>query len=312
MTDLQRFFDYLRAFELANLSGNWALLEPHFAAGARHRVAGGGPFGRGAAGGPAAVAADLAESVEGVDRRFDARIPEVIEGPEVRDDGIWMRFALTLRRAGLPELRVEGEHLAVYEGGRIRSLEERLAAGSAERVAAYLDEHAARLRPAGSPVALPVLPADRQALEGATLRSLVRCYGAAKSVQDAGAALSLCSEEFRLTTVSFGVEARDRKAAEGQLALFFAAFPDYRVTLEGFATGAGVVACWGHARVTFRGAFLGHSPTGRSAELPIFCVFDGANGQLTRERFFFDRAELCEQIGLAVDTLAQSLRPLRG
>lgn len=52
------------------------------------------------------------------DPGFDARIPEILEGPLTRPDGIWTRFALVLRRAGVPELRLEGAHLTVYADGR--------------------------------------------------------------------------------------------------------------------------------------------------------------------------------------------------
>src|SRR5262249_47454611 len=163
------------------------------------------------------------------DRRFDVRIPHILEGPRTRPDGIWMRFGVTLRRDGLPDLHVEGEHLVRFEGARIARIEETMAPGTAERVTAYLAEHGARLRP----VALPLSDANRRDLEAATMRALVRCYGAAKSEQDVGAALALCTEDFALETVSFGVEARDRKEAELQLAAFFRAFPDYRVALDG-------------------------------------------------------------------------------
>src|SRR5262249_12153056 len=154
---------------------------------------------------------------------------------QCRADGIWMGFALTLRRAGLPELRLEGEHLARYEGGRISGLDERLAPGMSERLQAYLDEHGARLRPAGSPYHFDLAPPDRRDLDLAVHRTLVRSYGSAKSCQDLGATLALCSSDFRLETVCLGLATPDRETAAQQLALFFAAFPDYRVTLHGMA-----------------------------------------------------------------------------
>jgi hypothetical protein len=310
-TPLERFYSYVRAFELAYLTDDWTLLEPHFAESCAHTVAGGGPFGDGGAPGRASAIAGLRESVHAMDRRFDARIPHILEGPRTRPDGIWMRFGVTLRRDGLPDLQVEGEHLVRFEGGRIARIEETMAPGTAERVAAYVAEHAARLRPVGSPVALPLSEANRRDLEAATMRALVRCYGAAKSEQDIGAALALCSEDFALETVSFGVEARDRKEAELQLAAFFRAFPDYRVALDGIATDDGVATAWGRAHVTFAGDFAGRPPTHRRAELPIFCVFDFAGGSLRRERFFFDAASLCEQIGLPHAELVAALAPLR-
>ena len=308
---LEHLFRYMRGFEVAYLTGDWTVLDAHFSENARHRVEGGGPFGSGGAG-RAAVIAGLRAGVDGVDRRFDLRIPEVTLGPVTRGDGVWMRFALTLRRAGLPDLRVEGTHLLVLRDGRLESLEERLEPGEAEKVEAYLARHGARLRPPGSPFALPGSAADREQLDAAIGRSLVRCYGAAKSQQDVDAALALCSEDFSIETVAFGITSQDRKQTGQQLGLFFRTFPDYAVTLEGFATGAGSVACWGRARMTFGGDFLGERATGKTAELPIFCVFACEGGVLRSERFFFDLAALCEQIGVPVARLSDALRPLRG
>jgi hypothetical protein len=310
-SDLERFYGYVRAFELAYLSDQWALLEPHLTEDARHVVHGGGVLGLDDRG-RAATVGGLRRAVEESDRRFDVRIPEVIEGPELRPDGVWMRFSLTLRRAGLPELRIVGEHRTEHAGdGRIRLIEERLAPGVAERVAAYFAEHGAALRPAGPGPAPAPSDLDRRDLEAATARSLARCYGAAKSRADVGAALAVCSDDFVLETLPFGTRARGRAEVAAQLAVFFRAFPDYAVTLEGFAVGEGVLTSWGRARLSFRGEILGHAPTGKTADLPVFCLFGVEGGALRSERFYFDRAELCEQIGLPLPALTDALAALR-
>ncbi len=307
---LELLFGYMRAFEVACLTGDWTVLDVHFSETARHRIQDGGPFGTGGVG-RAALIAGLRAGVDGVDRRFDLRIPEVTEGPQIRGDGVWMRFALTLRRAGIPDLRIQGTHHAVWRGGRIETLDERLDPGEAEKVRTYLAEWNQRLRPPGTPFAPPASAEDRERLDAAIGRSLVRCYGAAKSRQDVAAALALCSEDFSIDSVAFGIASKDRKQTEQQLELFFRTFPDYAVTLEGFATGPGSVACWGRARMTFAGDFLGQRATGKSADLPVFCVFACDGGVLRSERFFFDLASLCEQIGVPVAGLCAALRPLR-
>jgi hypothetical protein len=309
-SDLERFLGYARDFELAVMADAWAGIRPCFAEDARHLVHSEPPLALDDRGGDAVVAG-LRASVYGMDRRFDARIPEVLAGPEVRPDGVWMRFALGLRRAGLPELRIEGEHLAQYEGGRIRLLEERIAPGTGNRVAAFLAEHAAALRPEGARFAPPRDPRDLRDLESALAQALVRAYACAKSRQDVGAALAACGEDFVLETVPLGIATRDRKQAEQQLGLFFASFPDYRVRLEGLASGEGAVASWGRAQLTWLGPFAGHAPSGRAAELPIFCVFAHAGGQLRGERFFFDLASLCEQIGLPLEAARDAAAAIR-
>jgi hypothetical protein len=97
-SDLERLFHYMRDFEMAFLSGQWSLLDAHFREDARHTIdGGGGPLGSGGHG-REAVVAGLRGGVEAIDRRFDVRIPEIVEGPVTRGDAVWMRFALTLRR----------------------------------------------------------------------------------------------------------------------------------------------------------------------------------------------------------------------
>jgi hypothetical protein len=315
-SDLERFLGFASAFELAYWTDDFTRLAPFLADDARHLVHAEGPL-RHDDRGAAAVVAGLRRSVHGIDRRFDVRIPEVIDGPRTREDGVFMRFALELRRAGCPVLRFEGEHLVRLAGGRIALIEEWIEPGAGERVAAYLAEHAAQLRPElpdGSPApppALPTRPRDVRDHEAALLRTLARGYGAAKSEQDVAAALALCSEGFVLDTPCLGLATRDRKEAEQQLGLFFAAFPDYAVTLEGVATGSGAVTAWGRARLSWRGPFAGQAPTGRTADLPFASVFHAAQGRLTGERFFFDLASLCEQTGLPLAAVQETMRALR-
>ncbi len=309
-TDLERFFEYARAFEMAYVADMWSGLEPYFTDDARHVVEDGGPIARRDRG-RAAVVEGLRHGALALDRRFDVRIPEIIDGPSCRPDGIWMRFGLTFRRAGLPELRLEGEHLARYEDGRIAALEERLAPGMSERLEAYLDEYDGQLRPAESPFQFDLRPLDRRDLDLAFHRTLVRSYACAKSNQDLGATIAVCSPDFRLETVCLGLTTADRDEAAQQLALFFMAFPDYGVSLHGMAAEGAHVACWGEARMTFAGPFLGHEPTGKSAVLPCVAVFTCADGMLRSERFFFDLAALCAQIDLPLAAVLDIVAPLR-
>jgi predicted ester cyclase len=261
--------------------------------------------------GRAAVVDGLRHGVLAVDRRFDARIPEVIDGPVCRADGIWMAFSLTLRRAGLPELRIEGEHLAVYEDGLIVALDEKFAPGMGEKLDAYLAEHGDALRPEGSPFNLDLSPIDKRDLDLAVNRTIVRCYGCAKSNQDIEAALATCGADFRLETVCLNLTTADRDEAAQQLAVFFTAFPDYHVTIEGIAAEGTSVACWGDAHMTFAGPFLGHAPTGRKAVVPFVSIFTCADAVLHGERFVFDLVTLCDQIGLPLSVVRDALPLLR-
>lgn len=309
-TDLQRLFEYAQAFELACLADAWSAIAPFFADGARHVSRDAGKLACDDVG-RSAVVDGLRRGVLAVDRRFDARIPEIVDGPVCRPDGIWMAFALTLRRAGLPELRLEGEHLAIYEDGRIVTLDEKLLPGMAERLDAYLAEHGAALRPEGSPFNVDLAPLDKRDLDLAVHRTLVRCYGGAKSNQDIGAALATCGPDFRLETTCLNLATADRDEAAQQLAVFFTAFPDYRVTVEGIAAEGDGVACWGDAHMTFGGPFLGHAPTGRKAVVPFVSIFTCGDAVLHGERFVFDLVTLCDQIGLPLAVVRDALPLLR-
>ncbi len=200
LSDLAHFFAYARAFEVAVLSDDWTILEPFFAPDAEHRVRGPAPFACDDRGRDAVIAG-LRASVSRIERRCDARIPEVIEGPLVRPDGIWMRFGVGLRHAGLPDLWFEGEHLVVTREGRIARIDEWMDPASATEAAAWLARHAASLHPEGTRTP-PKDPAHTAALGRALRRTLVRLHDAAKSQQDVDAATLVCDDLARIPEAS--------------------------------------------------------------------------------------------------------------
>jgi predicted ester cyclase len=213
-----------------------------------------------------------------------------------------MRFGLTLQHAGLPDLRISGDHTTFFGPERICRIEEYVPAPVGKAVDAYIAAHHAALKPSGA--VLPTSPAN--------MRRLVAAYAAAKSRQDIDAALALCSGDFELETVALGTRAADHDAARLHLDLFFHAFPDYHVTIDGTAAGDKALAAWGRARMTFAGAIGEMPPTGRTAELPVFCVFTFAGDRIRSERFFFDVAALCEQTGLPLEPLRSMAAALPG
>jgi predicted ester cyclase len=310
MSDLARFLDYARAFELAVLSDEFGLIEPFFADDARHRVTGENPFAADD-GGRDAVVAGLRASVGRIDRRFDARIVEIVEGPALRDGGIGMRFRMRLRRSGLPDLLLEGDHLTGYDGGgAIVRIDETLLDGCDQQARAYLERHDAALRPPGSPPPA-TRPEDAPLFRDALQKTLVRAYAAAKSAQDVEAALGICHPDFSIETLPFGTTSRDRDDTAAQLGLFFSVFPDYRAETEGLLSGDEGVAWWGRISLTFAGPLLGRAPTGRRAAIPAFSIFDFRDGLLARERFFFDLGMLCAGIGVPLAEMSQALEGLR-
>lgn len=314
MTDTERFIAYALAFEKAYADEGWGELERFFCEDASRRASNGGAKLDVDSHGRTEVLTELRRGVESVDKRFDERLPEILVGPVERDGAVWMDWRLTLRREGLPDLLVEGDHGTYFRDGKIVRIEEQLAPGVAERVSRYFETHEARLKSDRSPrgaartatSAIPVSPSVER------MRTLVETYAAAKSRADVDGALAVCSESFRLETVSFGLTAEGKDEARFHLDAFFSAFPDYGVVVDGMAFGDGALGCWGSASMTMQGEILGIPPTGRSVTLPIFCKFSFDADGITEERFFFDLVQLAEGIGVGVGALQAALEPLRG
>ena len=79
------------------------------------------------------------------DRQFDSRSLELSEGPEERDGKVWCRWVATYTLAGAPDLRLEGEETAEFEGDRIRRLEDRMPRETTDGAVAFMAEHGAKL-----------------------------------------------------------------------------------------------------------------------------------------------------------------------
>ena len=120
-----RFGEYAAAFERAYQSDDWAQLEPFFTEDAVYEIEGSPPFG-GRAAGRSALISYLEKSVNTFDRRFPKRSLQLLEGPTLRQGRVWMRWRVTYSGPGLPELVLDGEESAAFEGDRIQRLEDRL------------------------------------------------------------------------------------------------------------------------------------------------------------------------------------------
>ena len=136
---------------------------------------------------------------------------------------------------------------------------------------------------------------------------LVTALAVAKSRQDVPAALRLFHPDVVLESPPFGVTARGRAENEHALTTFFASFPDYAVTLDGHARTGGTLVCWGTARLTMIGGWLGLAPHGRSVELPVVLRFTFAGDRIASEHFSFDLATLCTRSGVSTDAVVERL-----
>lgn len=146
MGKLDQYLAYAAAFEEAYASDNWAKLEPFFTENAVYAFVAPAPFG-GEYKGRAAVLTQFQNSVNSLDRRFDSRKVEVLEGPIEKDGGVWIRWAAIYTLAGAPDCRMEGEERAVFVGDRISRLEDSITDAEAGRLGTYFAQHGVKLRP---------------------------------------------------------------------------------------------------------------------------------------------------------------------
>jgi hypothetical protein len=300
-TNVEQLAAYAMAFEQTFADDDWSRLAPHFAADAEREVLGGGILAYHSVG-REHVIGDLKRNVEDMDRRFDLRIPEVLAGPEERNGAVWMDWRLTLRRAGLPDLIVEGSHGTWHRDGVITRIEEHVSDAVGARVEAYLAKHAAALEP----------PPPAEPIRVGRMRSLVESYARAKSSADIPRAMAVCAESFVLDTPAFGIASRNRAETVGHLGAFFHAFPDYGVRVDGVTFGPATAACWGTARMTLAGSFVNVAATNRTAEIAFASAYDFVDDHMSREIFFIDLVSLCDGIGVAVEDMRAALAQIRG
>ncbi|MFQ5513440.1 MAG: nuclear transport factor 2 family protein [Myxococcota bacterium] len=142
---LDRFVSYALAFEEAVISDDWSVVATFFTDDAVYETNNGPPFG-GIRDGRTAILSFFRQSLDEFDRRFDSREGELIEGPSEKDGAVWIRWAARYRVAGAPELRIEGEERAYFEGDRIRRLVDHIPDEVNERIARFMSANAAALR----------------------------------------------------------------------------------------------------------------------------------------------------------------------
>ena len=85
-------------------------------------------------------------SLDGFDRRFESREVSLIEGPELRDGAVWVRWRARYRVAGAPDLEIDGEEKAYFEGDRIRRLEDQFPPDASTATLAYFEKHGDKLK----------------------------------------------------------------------------------------------------------------------------------------------------------------------
>ena len=108
------------------------------------------------------------------------------------------------------------------------------------------------------------------------------------------------AEDAVYTQMALGSPLTGRDDIGAMLRLFYHdAFSDARGDLRNVAAdtekGLGFVEFMFRGRHT--GELMGIAPTGRQVEVPMFGVYEIANGQIQRARLYYDMATLMRQLG---------------
>jgi predicted ester cyclase len=146
-------------------------------------------------------------------------------------------------------------------------------------------------------------------MEASRMLDLARRLAEAKSRQDVATACELLHPDMLLEADAFGAVARGREQNARALTGFFASFPDYRIELEGSASGGCCLVCWGTAEMTMTGTRFGVQPNGKRSRVPVFIRFTFKDDLIASERFFFDLSTLCAQSGVSTDRVRARLFP---
>jgi len=152
MNDVERFERYAADFEVAFENDDWSVVGRHFAEDAVYETLAGPPMG-GCHEGRDAVLASMKQTLDGFDRRFDSREVAFIEGPEMRGGNVWLRARVIYAVAGAPDLVLEGEETATFNGDGIIRLEDSYPEGVSDVVLQHLNAHGAKLHPVKGGVA---------------------------------------------------------------------------------------------------------------------------------------------------------------
>jgi hypothetical protein len=138
MSILDRYQAYAAAFEESYTDDDWSRIEPFFTENAVYE---GDPDARGRD----AVLAKLKGGVDAFDRKMDSRAPD-FQTPTVDGDTLTMKWAVSYRKAGKPDLVISGTEVAVFEGDQIARLRDDFDPAATKALGEWMAAHGASLQ----------------------------------------------------------------------------------------------------------------------------------------------------------------------
>ena len=140
MAAMAQFFEYAQDFEKTFVDDDWSRLERYFEPDAVYEVRN-VRFGCRLEG-PAAIFRGIKKSLDGFDRRFAERRPEITDPPAEAGDTVSVGWAVTYVKEGAPPFRLRGRSTAHFRGERIAHLIDEYPDGMAAEAETWLGAHA--------------------------------------------------------------------------------------------------------------------------------------------------------------------------
>jgi hypothetical protein len=140
MGAMSRFFEYAQDFETTYVDDDWSRLAGYFEPDAVYEVRN-VPFACRLAGRDA-IFRGIRKSLDGFDRRFAERRPEITDPPVETGDSVSVGWAVTYVKPGAPPFRLRGRSTAHYRGERIVHLVDEYPDGMGDEAASWLAAHA--------------------------------------------------------------------------------------------------------------------------------------------------------------------------
>jgi len=141
---VKSFLIYADAFEVGFASRDWQVVADLMAENVSWTYEIPPPEGGTHVGRDNAIAA-IRRSVDGFDRRFDLRKPEVTKPPMAFPGGVYLPWRVTYTRNGLPPLVLLGEEWDLFRDGKMVMHHERF--HNMHEIAAFLERHDGELLP---------------------------------------------------------------------------------------------------------------------------------------------------------------------
>lgn len=140
------FMAYAEAFEIGFATKDWKVVGDLFADNITWILDGLPPPAGGTHIGKETVLEGIRQSVDGFDRRFDLRKPEITSPPAEFSDGIYLPWQVTYERCNLPPFVLIGEEWDIFRDGKMVLHYERL--HNTKELTTFLEQHNEALLPA--------------------------------------------------------------------------------------------------------------------------------------------------------------------